>query len=122
MTPAQTNAAVLKVTRGGFSEEPGASVEAGAGAAAFEGSTRIYYREKRERVTSGQGRDVIVRRTLIVDTRDPAIDWLEGDVVEFLTDGDAAAQTGKVQEVVEARHAPHAGTGTETTRVELEPK
>lgn len=121
MAPAQTNATLTKVTRGGKREEPGASRAAGAGEPIFEGTVRIYYQEKRERVQTAAGRDVLIRRLLIVDTRSPAIEWLEDDVVTFTRDRGGEV-TGAVQNVTEAELGEFAGTGVETSRVELEPK
>jgi hypothetical protein len=119
--PVQTNATLTKVTRGGFSEEPGASKAAVAGAPVFEGSARVYYQEKRERRSTPQGLDVTVRRILKVDTRDPAIEFRAGDTVEFEADR-KGAMSGEVQDVTEAELGEMAGSGVETTHVELEPK
>lgn len=121
MAPVQTNATLTKVTRGGSREEPGASKPAGEGDPVFEGSARVYYQEKRERQTTGQGVDVFVRRILKVDTRDPDVEIRAGDQVEFESDR-KGAQTGEVQNVTEAELGDVAGTGVETTHVELEPK
>lgn len=121
MPPLQTNATLTKVSRAGFREEPGASKAAGAGDPVFEGSVRVYYQEKRERRTTAQGLDVTVRRILKVDTRDPAIEFRAGDEIEFETDR-KGAMTGEVQNVTEAELGEVAGTGVETTHVELEPK
>jgi hypothetical protein len=121
VAPLQSNATLTKVTRGGHLAEPGASVPATPGDPIFEGSARVYYQEKRDRQTTAQGRDVIVRRILKVDTRDPAIEFRAGDQVEFETDR-KGPQTGEVQNVTEADLAELAGSGVETTHVELEPK
>lgn len=121
MAPLQTNATLTKVTRGGFSEEPGASKDSTEGDPVFEGSVRVYYQEKRDRITTGQGRDVAIRRILKVDTRDPDVEFRAGDSVEFESDR-KGAQAGTVQNVTEAELGEVAGTGVETTHVELEPK
>lgn len=119
MAPVETNATLTEVRGGGSSEEPGSRRAAGADAAKFAGEARVYYREKRERVTSGQGSDVIVRRTLIVDSRE-GIDWHDGDEVDFTPD-DRPPAKGTVQTIEAAQSRPYAGSGVETTRVELDP-
>lgn len=121
MTPVQTNATLTKVTRGGTTEEPGASTAAAEGPAIFEGVARVYYQEKRERVVTAAGVDRFVRRILHVDTRDPAIEWQDGDVVTFTRDRGGEA-TGTVQISTAAELAELAGSGVETTQLELERK
>jgi hypothetical protein len=118
----QTNADLLKVTRGGGRAEPGADVPAGAGETVFEGLVRVYYQEKQERITTGEGRDVLTRRILIVDSGDPAIDWRVDDTVEFHCDGDDDPITAAVQNDVSRKLATVAGSGVETSRVELAPE
>lgn len=123
MTPAQTNATLTKVTRGGRTEEPGSSTAPTEGPAIFDGSVRVYYQEKRERIVTGAGREVLVRRILHVDTRAPAIEWLEEDVVTFARDRDPGTPiVSAVETVTAAELGELAGSGVETTRIELEPK
>jgi hypothetical protein len=119
--PVQTNATLRKVSRGGGREEPGSSTPAGDGDAAFEGAVRIYYQEKRERVVTNAGVDVRIRRILHVDTRSPAIEWREEDQVLFVRDR-GGEETGTVQNVTAAELGEFAGSGVETSRLELEPK
>lgn len=121
MAPLQTNATLISVAAGGATEEPGSRRPAGAGAAKFAGAARVYYREKQERRRGAEGRDVVVRRTVIVDSRDPAVDWDEGDVVALELDG-GSAETGSVQDLERALLDELAGSGVETTRLELEPR
>jgi hypothetical protein len=122
MPPLQSNATLTAVSSAGRREDPGSDTpDAAAGTPKFAGSVRVYYREKRERFSGPEGINNLVRRTVIVDTREPAIEWHEGDVVTFTRDrgGEVVA---RVQEAVAAELGPLAGTGVETTRVELEPK
>ena len=121
MPPLQTNATLTRVAGRGFTAEPGAERDSEPGPEKFGGSSRVYYREKEERTTTSAGRDVITRRTLIVDARDPAIEWETGDVAEFTVDGDAETSAAVVA-VSGAKLGRMAGTGVETTRIELEPK
>ena len=120
MAPVETNATLTEVSKGGTREEPGAEKPAGAGESGFEGEARIYYQRKRERIPTAAGVDVRIRRILHVDTRDPELDWREGDVVAFVSDRGEAG-TGTVQTVTPAELGALAGSGVETTKVELEP-
>lgn len=123
MTPLQTNATLTKVLRGGTTPEPGASADVGDdGDPVFEGSVRCYYQEKRERYVDASGVNRTVRRILHVDTRDPAIEWEDGDVVTFVRDRGGADVVSKVQIATAAELDEVAGSGVETTQLELEPK
>ena len=105
----QVNATVTKVTGGAASEDW--DTPAGVGATVWTGSADAYYSEKRERVT-GQQADLVLRRSLIVDT-DFRV-WSEGEIVTFETE--QGAQTGKVK-VIEARAL--SGNPLSTTRLTL---
>jgi hypothetical protein len=123
VAPAQTNATLVLATRGGRSEEPGASIEPGPGQDLFVGAARCYYQEKRERVPTNTGLDVFVRRLLIVDTRDPFVDWLAGDILSFTRDrAPAQVLVATIETVTATELAEMAGTGVETTRLELRPR
>lgn len=111
----QANATLLKVASGGAPADY--DQPATGDTVSFEGSAPAYYREKRERITSGEGSDVIVRRELIVHTRNPGLAYTEGATVTFAVEG--AEASGEIQEIV-TRRLPGAG-GAETTVLTLEP-
>lgn len=116
----QANGRLLKISGGGFTEEPGADRDAGAAPAKYEGTAPIYYRERQDRRLGPAGRDVALRRTIIVETDELdagaiAID----DVVDFEVNGQA--QSGKLQAIQVSQLGAMAGSGVQTTRLELEP-
>jgi hypothetical protein len=110
MTLPQTNATLTRVTGGGGSEDWDQS--AGAGAELWAGSSPAYFRSVRER-TFGSTDDVLIRRTLIVETG--LRTWAEGETVTFKVGG--IEKTGKVQAIEE--HALDAHP-LQTTRLTLE--
>lgn len=123
MPPLQSNATLLKVSRGGQREDAGAEEAGGGeGPAAYEGGARVYYRQARERIQTPQGRTITTRRTLHVDARDPAVDWQAEDTVEFLRDGAAAPTIAKVQAVGGAELGEFSGSGVETVKIDLVPE
>lgn len=105
----QSNAILRKVASGGAPADY--DQPAGDDATDFEGAAGAYYREKRERITTGEGSDVIVRRELIVHTRNPGITYKQGATVTFEVEGET--QTGEIQEVV-TRRLPGAGPAEST--------
>lgn len=54
------------------------------GGALWTGNAGVYYEQRRERVTTGDAQDVLIRRTLLVDTDIP-VAWEEGQVLELWT-------------------------------------
>jgi hypothetical protein len=111
MSLPQSNALLTEVTGGGGSEDW--STTAGAGTVLWSGSTPAYFTESRER-TFGGSDDVLIRRTLIVET--DLRDWTEGETVTFTCRG--SEYEGKVQ-AIEARSLPGVGS-LATTRLMLE--
>lgn len=114
MSLPQSNAQLRKVASGGTPADY--DTPATADSTNFEGSAPAYYRERRERISTASGSDVIVRRELIVGTRNPGIVYASGATVTFDVEGDE--QTGEVQQVV-TRRLPGAGA-TETVVLTLE--
>ena len=120
MAPLQTNARLREVRRGsGATTSGGYRDDPAPGPAAFQGDVGVYYEERRRRVTTDQGSDVLVERFLHVDTREPALEWAQGDTVSFETR--RGTVTGTVQTIEASELDEMAGTGVETTTLELEP-
>lgn len=117
----ESNASISKVTAQAKEGDPGSDRAAVAGPEKFVGSVRAFFRQKRERETRGGDDVYVTRRFLIVDTRDPAIAWAAGDDVEFARDSTLTLERGTVRSVGGLELAALAGTGVETTTLELQP-
>lgn len=127
---ARANCRVVKVERaggtaaGGFREDydrPATDPEgqpAGKGLDVWSGNVAARYEEKRERVT-GSTRNLIVRRTLVVDAVEPAIVVEADDTITWKVTRRGATETltGTVEAVEREDDPGRAGT----TRVSLEP-
>lgn len=87
--PAQANATVTAVAGAGTPDDW--DVAAAAGGAKWQGAARAYYRESRDRVTTGGATPAVsfvTRRELILDNDDvAAMELLEDDVLTFRVDG-----------------------------------
>jgi hypothetical protein len=88
------------------------------GALKWHGDVGVYFHEKRERVPSNTGMQMIIRRSLIVDAVNPPIDFERGDVLTFdlIPPASAGALVEQVQGV-ERRKIPGIPG---TTRLTLE--
>lgn len=120
MAPPQTNATLTAIAGAGAADDW--DRPASAGASKWTGSIRAYYREKVDRVANGQGGvDVLVRRTLWVETADLPDELDTDDALTFRVDGDAADQIGTARTVARSR-LPAAGvpSALQTTRMDLE--
>lgn len=118
----ESNASISKVTAQAKGADPGSDRSAEPGPEKFVGSVRAFFRQKREKLTQGGNENYVTRRFLIVDTRDPAIAWAAGDVVEFARDSTLTLERGTVQSIGGLELAALAGSGVETTSIELQPK
>lgn len=115
--PAQANATVTAVAGAGVRDDWDAP--AAAGGAKWSGSVRAYYRERVDRQSGGDGVNIAVARSLIIDTADyDALGIDTDDVVTFTRDG-GAEQTGTAKAVAPARLAG-IPRDLQTTRIELE--
>lgn len=116
----QINAHVCKVERtqavagvtGGYSEDydrPATVGDAITGDDVWTGFARAYYMESREREGfGGSGNNMLLRRSMIVESDDPSIDFEEGDIVSFNFRG--TERTAKVQAVEERELVGIGGT------------
>lgn len=97
--PPQTNAKLLKVA--GVAVTGGESYDApsAAGADKWAGDVDVYIRDRRNSRKSGDGEDIVLERTVIVDGGDPPVDWRVGDTITVQRTGDAAPSTAKVEVV-----------------------
>lgn len=73
--------------------------DAVAGATKFTGSERVFWSEQEERITTGGGSDIVIRRSMLVNPA-LAVTWVQGDVVTVLRDGSAAPETATVRRLV----------------------
>lgn len=116
--PLQENATVTKVVDPGAASGVGSDdwdAAADAPTEKWTGSVRAYYREKIDR---RPGVDVLVIRTLIIDTADYddlGIDT--DDIVTFTVDG--AAQTTGTAALVSVARLAGIASDLQTTRIEL---
>lgn len=122
----QHNARIVKVERaggtsgGGFTadyDRPATDPEGapeGAGADAWAGDAPAYYMERRERVLGAETRSLITRRSLIVSSRKPEVEFREEDTVRFTFRGE---ELSGVVEAVEERQIPGVPGSTRLTFV-----
>jgi hypothetical protein len=109
----QTNARLTRIAGAGTAADwdlPGA-----AGAEKWSGDADAYYSEKRERVYRGGDTDLVLRRTLIVESR--FVDQLDNDdLVTFTYQG--AEQSAAVK-LIERRDLEDMPADLRTTRLTL---
>lgn len=118
--PPQVNARLVKVTGQGTADDWDRA--AAAGAVKWENPSlelNAYYRERVDRISTGDRVDVLVRRTLFVDT--DLADRLEldtDDVVELVNDAGVTVRS-PARTVARSRLAGVPGP-LQTTRIDLE--
>lgn len=116
--PPQANATVTLATGAGVADDWDRPADAGD--PKWSGSVRAYYREKVDRIASAGAVNVLVRRTLWLDTADVDAMALDtDDVLTFTVDGAAAASTGTAKTLARARLAG-IPSSLQTTRIDLE--
>lgn len=114
MTLAQQNATLLQVN--GAGSTPDWDSPDSAGLEKWKGQLPAYYNEKRGVELVAEGRNIVMRRRLIVEAGRPAIQFEEDDVVRFSLKRrrgsggglEVVQLTAKV-ETVEERDAPSLG-------------
>jgi hypothetical protein len=113
----QSNATLTRVSGAAGAE----SFEgpAAAGPEKWAGSAPAYLRERRDRQRTAEGENRTIDRLLLVERRNPDLDWRSGDVVDFTKDG--AAQTATVRLVERPTvDDPDIPGELQTTRLTLE--
>lgn len=115
--PPQSNATVTAVAGSGVRDDWDAP--AAAGAAKWSGRVRAYFRSRVDRQGGGDGVNIALARSLIVDTADfDAMALDTDDVVTFTPDG-GAEQTATAKAIAPARLAG-VPRDLQTTRIEME--
>jgi hypothetical protein len=109
--PPLTNATLTQVNAAGFS--PDYDEPATGGSVKWAGSQPVFWSEISERVSTGDGSDVLVHRSVLVPL-ELAVTWTQGDIVTV--GRNSATLTGKVRRV---RTTDAAGIGG-MVRLELE--
>lgn len=79
----QANARLLKV-EGAGSTDTFNGPQPDDGPEAWHGNAGVYYEQRRERLTTGDAQDVLIRRTMLVSS-DLPVAWQEGHVLEVRT-------------------------------------
>lgn len=91
------NATLTKITAGGQSADY--DVDAGDGDPKWEGEEAIYFQEEEERVSGGDGSDLIVSRSIFVLTERFDIEFEADDVVTYTLERNDAEVVEEVKRV-----------------------